>query len=286
VSPLPGQPALTVGSLFSGIGGLDLGLERAGMRVVWQSENDPYACQVLAKHWPAVPNLGDITQIDWSTVEPVDVICGGYPCQPFSLAGVRRGEDDARHLWPHFADAIRLLRPRWALLENVPGHLSLGFGRVLGDLAELGFDADWDCIPAAAVGAPHLRYRVIVIAHANQQQHQGGTSAERRSAPADLSAHTNGQGQSGHAVDAEPRPRIVVPNAERPRSQGQPRTSVGLSLVAEDSQEPGRQWLVEPDVGRVAHGIPSRVDRLRCLGNAVVPQVAEYVGRRIVEAAA
>src|SRR5690606_17384107 len=139
-----GVNALTVGSLFSGIGGLDLGLERAGMNVIWQSEIDPYASKVLAKHWPTVPNLGDITTIDWSRVERPDVICGGYPCQPFSLAGVRRGEHDDRHLWPYFADALRYLRPRYALLENVPGHLSLGFGRVLGDLAELGFDAEWD----------------------------------------------------------------------------------------------------------------------------------------------
>jgi site-specific DNA-cytosine methylase len=155
----------TFGSLFSGIGGIDLGLERAGMTVVWQSEIDPYACRVLAKHWPDVPNLGDITAIDWSSVERPDVICGGYPCQPFSLAGVRRGEDDPRHLWPHFRDAIRHLRPRFALLENVPGHLSLGFGRVLGDLAELGYDCEWDCIPAAAVGAPHQRDRVFIVAH-------------------------------------------------------------------------------------------------------------------------
>jgi DNA (cytosine-5)-methyltransferase 1 len=166
---------VNVGSLFSGIGGLDLGLERAGMNVVWQSEIDPYACRVLAKHWPHVPNLGDVTTIDWSTVERPDLICGGYPCQPFSLAGVRRGEDDPRHLWPHFRDAIRHLRPRFALLENVPGHLSLGFGRVLGDLAELGYDCEWDCIPAAAVGAPHLRYRVFVVAYADSASEPGIT---------------------------------------------------------------------------------------------------------------
>ena len=294
------QPATTghrtggvvkVGSLFSGIGGLDLGLERAGMTVAWQSEIDPYACRVLAKHWPDVPNLGDITTIEWSEVEPVDVICGGYPCQPFSLAGVRRGESDPRHLWPHFAKAIRVLRPRWALLENVPGHLSLGFGQVLGDLAELGFDADWDCIPAAAVGAPHLRYRVFVVAHAN------------------------GESEPGVAVDALEGPRVMVPDANGHELRQQPvrvGRGSGASVVAVDGEErdvadadrqgPGercaeqggrrltlecaRRWTPEPDVGRVAHGVPHRVDRLRALGNAVVPQVAEYVGRRIMEAAA
>jgi DNA (cytosine-5)-methyltransferase 1 len=156
---------LTVGSLFSGIGGIDLGLERAGMRVIWQAEVDPYCSRVLANHWPDVPNLGDVTLIDWSSVERPDVLAGGYPCQPFSVAGRQLGEADERHLWPFFADAIRVLRPRFALLENVPGHLALGFGRVLGDLAEIGYDATWDCVPAAAVGAPHLRDRVFVVAY-------------------------------------------------------------------------------------------------------------------------
>ena len=180
----------TVGSLFSGIGGLELGLERAGWDIVWQSEIDPYASRVLARHWPDTPNLGDIRDIDWQTVDRVDLVCGGYPCQPFSLAGVRRGDTDPRHLWPHFADALRHLRPRWALLENVPGHLSLGFGRVLGDLAALGYDAEWTCIPAAAVGAPHLRYRVFVVAHAHSE------------------------GEPGEPVDALTRSGVMVPDAD------------------------------------------------------------------------
>jgi DNA (cytosine-5)-methyltransferase 1 len=322
-----------VGSLFSGIGGLDLGLERAGMTVVWQSEIDPYACRVLAKHWPHVPNLGDITTIDWSTVEPVDIICGGYPCQPFSLAGVRRGEADPRHLWPHFLAALRHLRPRLALLENVPGHLSLGFGRVLGDLAENGYDAEWTCVSAAAIGAPHLRVRVFVV------------------------AYPHGEGEPSVPVDAVARPRFLVPDANgsglgpdqrhvQPRQSDAARrgplsksvsdelrqqsvtvTGRGGEAVAQHDGtdravanadglagsetgpceratgtmgEPGaitgtvgcrgarlgETWAVEPDVGRVADGVPARVDRLRCLGNAVVPQVAEWVGRRIIEAAA
>lgn len=266
---------MKVGSLFSGIGGLDLGLERAGMTVAWQSEINPYACRVLAKHWPDVPNLGDITTIDWSDVEPVDLICGGYPCQPFSLAGVRAGEDDPRHLWPHFARAIRELRPRYALLENVPGHLSLGFGSVLGDLAALGYDTDWDCIPAAAVGAPHLRYRIIVVAHANEQQHESGSSPLGWSATEDISAdatggrrderlHRHGAGSNVRRFDVQKSARRVG-SAER----------IG-----------GGYWATEPDVGRVAHGVPSRVDRLRTLGNAVVPQIAQFVGERIMEHAA
>jgi DNA-cytosine methyltransferase len=158
---------LTVGSLFSGIGGLDLGLERAGMQVIWQSEIDPYACKVLEKHWPEVPNHGDIKQIDWRAVEPVDVICGGYPCQPFSQAGKRKGTDDPRHLWPWVRTAISELRPNYAILENVRGHLSMGGLQVIGELTEIGYDAEWRVVSAAGVGAPHRRDRIIIVAYPN-----------------------------------------------------------------------------------------------------------------------
>lgn len=237
---------LTVGSLFSGIGGIDLGLERAGMRVVWQSELDPYCSRVLAKHWPNVPNLGDVTLIDWSEVERPDVVCGGYPCQPFSLAGSRKGSKDARHLWPYMADAISALRPRVALLENVPGHLSLGFDEVLGTLAALGYDAEWDCVPAVAVGAPHRRDRVWIIA-------------------------TN-------VADAEG-------IGEWPRLREDHSPAFWRRRPADGSSTRG-DWTTEPGVGRVAYGVSGRLDRLSALGNAVVPQVAEHVGRLIVEAVA
>lgn len=239
---------MRVGSLFSGIGGLDLGLERASMTVVWQSEIDPYASQVLAKHWPHVPNLGDITTIDWSTVEPVDLICGGYPCQPFSLAGVRRGESDPRHLWPFMLNAIRDLRPRFALLENVPGHLSLGFDTVLADLTSIGFDAEWSTLSACSMGAPHRRRRLYVLAYP---------------------AVDDGQGEGSH------HPR------SRPQGGMEPRGSRG----AQGSYD---HWLSEPTMDRVADGVPRSLANppLRAVGNAVVPQVAEYIGRRIMAAAA
>ena len=302
------SPGLTVGSLFSGIGGLDLGLERAGMNVIWQSEIDPYASKVLEKHWPAVPNLGNIKEIDWSTVERPDVICGGYPCQPFSLAGGRKGTDDERHLWPYFADAIRVLRPRFALLENVPGHLSLGFGDVHADLAELGYDTEWECIPAAAVGAPHLRWRIFVVAHTecfgrdgNDGVSSSGIGEFRDDARGDSGAICP---MAGAVPNPDGRRRSIewefgVFDGERStlRDDAHGRRGTG-NLGNADSTSPdtfpeaGRPrgavsqsswWEVEPDVGRVADGIPSRVDRLRCLGNAVVPQVAEFVGRRIME---
>lgn len=238
---------MNVGSLFSGIGGLDLGLERAGMTVRWQSEIDPYACRVLAKHWPDVPNLGDITAIDWSTVERPDLVCGGYPCQPFSLAGVRRGESDSRHLWPHMLTAVRHLRPRYALMENVPGHVGLGFDRVLGDLAEIGFDAEWSTVPACALGAPHTRDRLFVLAHAAGDDGAGEGACDRWARP-----------QRGLEHRGSRRP---------PRSEW---------------------WLSDPFMDRVAHGVPRRLvnPSLRAVGNAVVPQVAQWIGERIMEAAA
>jgi DNA (cytosine-5)-methyltransferase 1 len=308
---------VNAGSLFSGIGGLELGLERAGMTIRWQSEIDPYCCRVLAKHWPHVPNLGDVKTIDWKAVEPVDLICGGYPCQPFSLAGVRRGESDPRHLWPWFRDALRVLRPRFALLENVPGHLGLGFDAVLGDLASLGYDTEWDCIPAAAVGAPHLRYRVFVVAYA-----AGDTRRVGNGNGAADDAYANGEGEPGESVDAVTRPRLMVPDARSDQLREQPVAVTGCSgaTVARDDgpdghvadafgsrlevleREPGDDggqrpaaerdgdrrgwWAVEPDVDRVAHGVPHRVERLRALGNAVVPQVAQWLGERIMEMAA
>ena len=241
---------LTFGSLFSGIGGLDLGLERAGMQCRWQSEIEPYCVKVLQKHWPHVQNLGDINGIEWERVEPVDVICGGYPCQPFSVAGARNGAEDARHLWPRFADAIRVLRPRYALLENVTGHLSLGFGDVLADLAACGYDTQWDCVPAAAVGAPHLRDRVFVIA--------------TRSDMADTDSVVMGQR------------RITQPDPTTCRSGRYNRSR-------ETTDDLWQWWQTEPDVDRVADGIPARVDRLRALGNAVVPQVAQHVAQTIIE---
>lgn len=233
---------LTFGSLFSGIGGLDLGLERAGMRCLWQSEIDPYASRVLNKHWPNTPNLGDIRDINWTTVDRTDLICGGYPCQPFSVAGQRNGANDPRHLWPEFATAIRILRPRYALLENVTGHLSLGFGQVLADLASLRYDTRWDCVPAGAIGAPHLRDRVFIIATRSDITDTNNTSDQRGGIP--------GGRQTQRTIPH-------FPTIRRPH------------------------WETQPGVDRMDDGIPNRLDRLRGLGNAVVPQVAEHIGHII-----
>lgn len=154
-----------LGSLCSGYGGLDLAaLAVFGGQLAWHAELDPDAATVLAHRFPGTPNLGDITALDWSAVAPIDVLTAGYPCQPFSTAGQRKGEGDERHLWPHIARAVRLLRPRLVILENVAGHLSLGFGTVLGELAALGLDAEWLVCKASDLGAAHERARLFVLA--------------------------------------------------------------------------------------------------------------------------
>jgi len=262
--------ALTVGSLFSGIGGLDLGLERAGMRVIWQSEIDPYASRVLKKHWPEVPNYGDIKKIDWGTVEPPDVICGGYPCQPFSMAGQRKGEEDPRHLWPWVRESIRILRPRYAILENVQGHLSLGGPTVIREITELGYDCEWRVISAASVGAHHRRNRIVIVAYPNNQGLQG--RSETSLPKWEVTDGHAGEGCSDMA-DTSSRGRI----RRRGAFEGLNEEISGYALRS------AAYWATEPQLGRMANGIPSRVDRLKGLGNAVVPQVAEIVGRLVIE---
>ena len=162
---------LTVLSLFAGIGGLDLGLERAGLRTVGQVEINPFCRSVLARHWPEVPRHDDVrTAPAWWTAAPrprVDVVAGGFPCQPFSTAGRRRGVADARWGWPWMVDVVRLVRPRYVLVENVAALLADrdAFGWVLADLATLGFDARWGVLSACALGAPHTRERLFLLAY-------------------------------------------------------------------------------------------------------------------------
>ena len=313
---------LTVGSLFSGIGGLDLGLERAGFKVIWQSEIDPYCNKVLKKHWPEVPNHGNIKDIDWSTIERPNVICGGYPCQPFSLAGRRQGTDDPRHLWPWVRTAISELRPDYALLENVRGHLTMGGIEVIGELAEIGYDAEWRIVSAAGLGAPHRRDRLIIVAYPNDTRGRtperginavGSQEVQERQNVAQFGASGRGTnvantpGKQGNGRQ----PRSDHKEFKKKGLQEQIRAS-GTNVANTDSEQLGQRrqsqhagqaravwkhngtgqtrydgwqwWEVEPDVGRVADGVPHRVDRLRGLGNAVVPQVAEYIGHLIMAA--
>lgn len=252
-----------MGSLFSGIGGIDLGLERAGMKVAWQVEIDPWCRRVLAKHWPDVERFSDVKEVGAHNLTRVDVLAGGFPCQDISIAGRGGGITGARSgLWSEFARLIRVLRPKYVFVENVPALRTRGLGTVLADLAESGYDAEWDGIPAAAVGAPHLRDRIWLVAARSElgwsladsdnggplDALQAGRNATRHGG-SDV-AHSDGSGRGGG------RP------FRRPQRSG--------------------WWATEPAVGRVAHGIPQRVDRLRGLGNAVVPQIPELIGRWIV----
>lgn len=163
---------MRVGSLFSGIGGMDLGLEWAGMEIVWQSEIDEYASAVLQKHWPNVPNLGDIKAIEPDSLQAVDLVCGGFPCQPFSTAssGRRKGKEDDRYLWPEMLRIVKVVRPSWVLCENVAGIVSMALDQVVSDLESSGYEVGEPLeIPACAVGCDHWRARYWVLAYSDDK---------------------------------------------------------------------------------------------------------------------
>jgi DNA (cytosine-5)-methyltransferase 1 len=261
----------------------------------------------LAKHWPDVPRYKDVKNVGEHNLEPVDLICGGFPCQPVSIAGKRKGKEDSRWLWPEFYRIICELRPKWVLVENVPGLLSMDYGRlfagILRDLAKGGYGAEWDCIPAAAVGAPHLRYRVFIVAYTDSTRGRGifkrelqsdiGASSQDVSNTLDTGSRTP-SGIFDQFRETEVKERGYYPQSGTSRcsqevthtsKQGLERQRVFASRTGEELNNLGNNswWTVEPDVGRVANGVPSRMDRLKCLGNAVVPQVAEWIGKRIME---
>jgi DNA (cytosine-5)-methyltransferase 1 len=293
--------ALSVGSLFAGVGGFDLGFERAGMRVAWSCEIDPFCRAVLARHWPSVPCYPDVRTLAGSEVEPVEVLCGGFPCQDISLAGKGAGLGGARSsLWGHFARLAGELRPRYVVVENVPALARRGLGRVLGDLADLGYDAEWDCLPANAFGAPHRRNRLWIVAYpaaamADAEVEPVGARLRADPTAAIGRGRSSDGGCPGGASDAgrQRRAAVHVGPVRREARQGADRRlpdADGARREGRESEQAGGRsgptlggrWATEPDVGRVANGIPARVDRLRGLGNALVPQIAEWIGRRIV----
>lgn len=200
---------ITVGSLCSGYGGLDLGLELGlgqPVRHAWHVEYDQHPSAILAARYPGVPNYGDVKTTSWVEVEPVDWLTAGYPCQPFSLAGLRKGADDPRHLWPGVAHAIGVLRPRGVLLENVAAHLRDGFDVVLGDLASLGYDARWGVVRAADAGAPHGRARLFIVATHADRERAGWNSRAVPAAMAEVGrTHLDlpGAGASGPVAAAD-----------------------------------------------------------------------------------
>ena len=354
-------------SLFSGIGGIELGLEWAGMETIGQVEVDEYCNRILGKHWPDVVRYGDVRDLPLSSLPTPDLVCGGFPCQPVSTAGRRLGTSDPRWLWPPFASVVDALRPRYVLVENVPKVRNLGGAEIVADLAAMGYDAEWGELSAAAFGAPHLRRRFFLVGYRSEPEPSGSVPdagserlrelGERRGEQHGVSgqtqlgfdgtagtvADTDGteDGRSGHGVATVRRGRPEatelrgsvrdgeeLADTERLRPQGSGDSGLGEDLgqagdepargsaageggTVADTESVGRHvgsglrpgepgwfwggrpedlsgkghgntWAIEPNVGRVAHGVPGRVDRLKALGNAVVPHVAWYIGERIM----
>lgn len=271
---------LTHLSLFTGIGGLDLAAEWAGFTTIGQCEFADYQTKVLEKHWPDVPRWRDIRTLtkesfyERTGLRAVDVISGGFPCQPFSVAGKQKGKEDDRYLWPEMLRVITELRPRCVVGENVPGIIKIAAGQVVKDLERAGYHVVVLNFEAAAVGAWHRRSRVFFASIADISD----TDCERQQ-------RCKQHGTPDAAEDAGEQPsraptgecRETADNAARGRCTGDARR--GKSQEFAD----GCCWAAEPDVGRVAHGIPNRVDRIKCLGNAVVPQQAYPIFKALRE---
>jgi DNA (cytosine-5)-methyltransferase 1 len=268
--------------LFSGIGAFSLGLERAGMNTVAFCEIDPFCRAVLSKHWPDIPIYTDVRKLNWGRLHAdgiaVDVICGGWPCQDLSVAGRGEGLQGQRSgLWSDFARIIRELRPHYVVMENVAVLLSRGLDVVLGDLAQIGYDAEWHCIPAAAVGAPHRRDRIWIVAYPD-----GGGRGRQR-----VTQHSDQQCASGDLVD-----RCGAPGRrDRPDMglAGGARLPLGPGTLREWAHAATTGtgwWATEPLMGRVVTRVADRVDRrqrLIALGNALVPAISEVLGRAIMQ---
>ena len=300
-------------SLFSGIGGLDLAAEMAGIKTVGQCEWADYPTKVLEKHWPDVPRWRDIRTLTGDSfyektgLRTVDIISGGFPCQPFSVAGKHGGKDDDRYLWPEMLRVIREICPLWVIGENVPGIVNLALDTVLADLENEGYEAQPFIVPACGVDAPHKRERVCILAHAIN----GGSVMRRHRELQNAGTHggegVDNRGRTAAAITGErrqdePRPAGVAdgirtaihetdPDAESLRLQGRcsepfmecssrererererERRVQTSALRTAGTHSPWEDWPNEPGVGRVVDGVSNRVDRIRCLGNAVVPQ--------------
>mgnify|MGYP002142341869 FL=1 len=261
-----GECRLNVLDLFSGIGGFSLGLERAGMRTVAFCEIEPFQRGVLRKNFPHVPQYEDVRTLTAETlardgINFVDVICGGFPCQDISAAGKGAGiEGERSGLWSEIARLVGELRPRYLVVENSSMLLSRGLGKVLGDLAALGYDAEWECIPAASVGAPHIRDRIWLLAYPRQELRQD---------------------VRGHVGFCD-----VLPRRDRGDATewGTDRELAPL-VPGVDPRAPSDWWLHQSRVDRTANGLPGQLDRIGACGNAVVPQIPELIGRAIMRTA-
>ena len=279
--------------MFAGYSGLEMGVRQVvDAQPVWFAEIDQAPARILAHHYPQVPNLGDVTRVDWGSVPPIDILTAGYPCQPFSQAGHRKGTNDERHLWPHVYAAIKSLRPRAAIFENVRGHLTLGLDTVLKDLAEIGWDVQWTTLRASDIGAPHHRERLFILAYPHGQRPQAGGLASRPasqitwdndlldtlaglSRAADIDHEMKLQwGDTAPAIltwamttGHEPPPIVI----DRPDRQLHSRFPESRAVTNPEFIE----WMMGLPVGWVT-GVPglTRNQQIKALGNGVVPQCA------------
>ena len=272
---------MKIGSLCTGYGGLDMAVEAFfNAEMVWCAENDKYASKLIEQRFNK-PNLGDIKQIDWATVKPIDILTAGYPCQPFSNAGQRKGTDDERHIWPHIIKAISILRPKFIILENVRGHLSLGFKEVLGDLTKNGYDAKWRVVRASDIGAPHQRARLFIIAYSNGKGLQGSRWQERGFG-SEFTTDTNSD-----ACEKSRRTDREISATDRGLQSRQARSKHRFSRSMEREAIPNAldQGKLNAKFVEYMMGLPngwvtdldlSRTQQLKMLGNGVVPQQAYY----------
>ena len=297
---------LTHLSLFSGIGGIDLAAEWAGFETVAFVERDPYCQRVLAKHWPEVPIYGDVTTFDGTGFRGVDLLSGGFPCQPYSQAGKRRGSDDDRALWPAMLRIIRESQPAWVVGENVAGFVGMGLDACLSDLESEGYEARAFVLPACGVGAPHQRYRVFVVAHSRSGgRDKGSASMPGQAGGPTLPGNPGETVADSYATRQQQSCGVIYQERRRTGDQGEGVTDANDDSSGRENLERGAgsarangrgefssshpkrgrgQWEFEPNVGRVAHGVSRRVDRLRALGNAVVPQQVYPILKAIANA--
>jgi DNA (cytosine-5)-methyltransferase 1 len=277
---------LTHLDLFSGIGGFALAAKWNGFRTVAFCDNEPYAQAVLKKHWPDVPIHGDIREVRGDLYAGVTLLTGGFPCQPFSVAGKQRGKGDDRYLWPEMLRVIREAKPAWIVGGNVAGIVNMALDQVHTDLEAEGYEVESVIVPACAVDAPHRRDRVWIVAHAKGRERRGIQKQVGKEGPQDcneLSGDTGGLSGEHCSQDVADAQGVGIQGhgtsrIEKPQAHG----CEGLSL-RESKRPRATQWLPEPGLGRVAHGIPNRTHRIKGLGNAIVPQVAAEIIRCIAQ---